>query len=202
MLTLMPLLSFASEVNTINLTGSNTVVFDLQIDAVSADNFLSSIVSKRAFLDEKQPLYLVIISGGGNYSEAVAMRAIIKQIPNLVVICKYCGSAAGYLFATSPKRYAIDKSIMMMHEMFIIKVTAKQIVDPATVKGLLISSFNFDKTIYSVIGISREEYESHITNKEWEVRGKDLVRLHLADKLVKVTCDTYMSNLIHDTCSE
>jgi hypothetical protein len=189
------------------LNGYNTQIFDLDINPITADNFIAALVGKRVMLDEmagpQATLYVVIISGGGQYSDVIHMRKALSQAPNVTVICKYCASAAGYLFATyNGPRLAIDKSKLMMHEMYMNHITLKKYLDQDLLNSLKNSSDEFDAAMYTIIGISKQEYESKITNAEWVVNGQELVDLHLATSIVDIQCDQYINYLLPNTCSK
>jgi len=191
---------------TVELTGVNTYVFSNEINAVTTDEFISALIGKRAILDNVDPkatLYIVIVSGGGEYYNAVLMKELIAKVSNVTLICKYCASAAGFIFGTtSVPRLAIKKSIVLMHEMYIPKLTANNAKNPALLNSLIKDSDAFNLALYSKIGISKEEYEKKIINKEWTLYGEDVVKYKLADKLVTIHCDGYVKQLAPDTCSQ
>jgi ATP-dependent protease ClpP protease subunit len=130
------------------------------------------------------------------------MREVISKIPNVTVICKYCASAAGYLLATAPHRIVFKKSNILMHEMYIPHYTAKMVSRPNVAADLVRQSDEFNKAIYSVIGMTKEQYEAKIIDKEWTLEGEDIVKWHLADKFVVIHCDEYLKTLAPDTCSQ
>jgi ATP-dependent protease ClpP protease subunit len=182
----------------------NTLIFDNRIDAVSVTTFMSAMVGKRIMLPAEETLYIVIVSGGGEATAAELLANAVHEIPNTKVICKYCASGAGLVYATAGKgkRLAIAKSEMIMHEMYLSHVTAKMMLNASLVLRLVNASDGFNKAIYSVIGMSREEYEDRIQDTEWTVRGADLIKFNLADQMVKPTCDEMVRHLIPDTCFE
>ncbi len=85
----------------IKLTGHNTVLFDATIDDSSIDTSLAALTGKRLTLPLSQTVYILIASGGGNYAASLKFIEAVKYFPNLKMICKYCGSAAGMIFATA-----------------------------------------------------------------------------------------------------
>ena len=192
-------------IKTLELNALNTLVFNEDIDSASADTFVAALMGKRVLLDMYFPgdtLYVIIASGGGQYYDVKMMRAMLAKIPNVAVICKYCASAAGYLFVTFPgKRYTIEKSHLLMHEMYIPKLTAAQ-VDNYNFNSLIKDSEEFNKEHYSRIGISRQEYEKKIIEKEWSVFGAGIIEIHLADEHVKLSCNAYVQRMAPDTCKQ
>lgn len=187
----------------VTLTRFNTLIFNQDIDALSVINFASTLVGRRMMLPMDQTLYVVIVSGGGRYKAAQEFRNILKEMPNTQVLCKYCASAAGFVFADAGiKRLVIKKSELMMHEMYIPHITAREIVQKSISDDLIHESNEFNKVMYDYIGITKDAYEKKIANTEWTVRGADLVKMHLADRLVEVACDEIMNRLAPDTCSK
>lgn len=192
-------------IKTIELNAINTLVFNEDIDAASADWFVSALIGKRMMLDRHDPkatMYVIIASGGGVYYDVKMMRAMLAKIPNVAVICKYCASAAGYLFITFPgKRYVIEKSHVLMHEMYIPKLTAAQ-VDTYNFESLIKDSEEFNEEHYRRIGITRKEYEKKIIEKEWSVFGAGIIEIHLADEIIKLSCNPYVQRMAPDTCKQ
>lgn len=196
-----------SALPTVELNRYNTYVFSEEINPVTTDVFVAALVGKRIMLDQAlgrdAMLYVVLVSGGGLYDNSLIMRNALRKIPNVTLICKYCAYAAGFIFiSTGVPKLAIKKTIMLMHEMYLPHVTAKHTLNAGMLASLRRSSDEFNKAHYTVIGISKEEYEKKITDKEWTVRGAELIPLHLADKIVKLNCDQTVKFLAPDTCSE
>jgi len=188
-------------IETVTMTAQNTMVLEGEFTAVSVNTWFNAIIGKRVMVPQDQNIYLIINSGGGQYDQAVVLRKLIAQLPNVVVICKYCGSAAGYIQATSLHRLVVANSRMIMHEMFWQHATAKLVHNTRAIEGLQRSSDEFDEAIYSVIGMSKADYEKKITDTEWSVDSEEMVKLHLAQKIVKLDCDVYISYLAPHTCS-
>ncbi len=187
----------------VDLTPGNTVVFAQQIDAVSIDGLVGTITTKRMFLPPEETLYLLVMSGGGQYDAGLEFMAVLKQIPNVHIICKYCASAAGTIFTTAAKgtRLVFEKSIMLMHEMRIENVTAAIANDGISINSLKRNSDIFNKMHYDILGISKEAYEKKIIGKEWVVKGEEIVKLKLGDEFIKINCHPYIKRLTPDTCT-
>lgn len=193
-----------SKNRTIYLTFKNVVVLDGEINPTSADTFIKAFLGARAMLPEKETLYVLIVSQGGQYRSGQLIKRALKEVPNTEFICKYCASAAGELFGTTGaghKRLVSEKSIMLMHEMYLPKFTAEMIKDPSILRDLKRDSDSFNEAHYKTIGISKEEYEKKIINKEWTLYGADIIKWRLADEFVKITCDSYIKNVAPDTCT-
>jgi ATP-dependent protease ClpP protease subunit len=192
----------AKQQDIIELDGRNTVLLDKEITNVNIDTFAAALAGKRLLLPLNETLYVLIVSQGGNYEASLKVKVLFANMPNVAVICKYCASAAGMLFATHKgPRYATEKSEMMMHEMYMQHATAREVQDANAMKQFIANSDDFNRLHYSIIGMSKEEYEKKITDKEWSVYGQDLVKLHLADKFVIVHCNDYLKSIAPDTCS-
>jgi ATP-dependent protease ClpP protease subunit len=145
---------------------------------------------------------VVIVSGGGQYGEGVRLMNVINSVPNTTVICKYCASAAGMVFgASTSRRLVIQKSELIMHEMFMDHITANM-MGPNLANSLKKSSDEFNQIMYSKIGMSKADYEKKILNTEWILDGIDIVKFHLADEFVRLDCDDILKYILKDTCSE
>jgi ATP-dependent protease ClpP protease subunit len=204
-LLLISALTHATE--TIELTGRNVVLMDENMDDASTHKFMQAIVGARASLEANETLYVVITSNGGNYKSALTIEAVIANVtstynPNVAVICKFCASSAGYVFATfkGPK-LVITSSNLMMHEMVLLRVTAVNAENKAIIEDLKVNSDSFNRAMYSHLRISKEEYESKIVGKSWDLYGADIVKHHVADKLVNVHCNAYLLSIIPHTCN-
>lgn len=196
--------TFAKPLETIELTGNNVVLLNTEMNDANMDTFIAAVAGKRIMLgDETTPLYILIVSGGGTYGSSLKVKKLFEVIPSLQVICKYCASAAGMVFVTHKgPRLAIKKSILLMHEMFLQHATIKDVSNTFEMRLFWQNNEDFNKLHYDLIGISREEYEKKIVGKQWIVEGEEIVKLHLADKVVKIHCDDYINSLAPDTCSE
>lgn len=192
-----------SKPRTIFLHAANTVIYDESVEAVSADNLVKAAGGLRDAMPLNETLYIVIVSPGGMYRVGLNIMSILRSLPNTHLICKYCGSMAGQIFAaTGLKRLVVNKSELMMHEMTLQSVTANMAKNKKLMDSLISDSDIFNARMYKMIGISKEEYERRIIGKEWILKGKDIVDHKLADELVTVQCDPYMTQLIPDTCSK
>lgn len=187
---------------TITLTGMNTVLLVGDIDPVMTDNTIAALVGKRSMLPAKQTMYVLIASPGGMYQAGVILNNFISTLPNTEVICRACYSAAGMIFSASKlKRLATDNSSVLMHEMYTNHVTANVVRDGRSLKDLVKQSDEFNKLMYTVLGMSKSDYEDKIRGTEWIVEGEELVSLHLADEMVNVSCDMHMMFLAPETCA-
>lgn len=196
-------LSFAKteEIETIELNKRNTVAFGMDVSFYSLDLISSTIVAKRIFLPQTEKLYVVIGSYGGLYNVAKVMIAFLNAVPDLVLICNNCQSAAGLIFMTSVHpRLVKSSSILMMHEMYNPHATAKQMNDATFVKSFTESSDEFNKTVADTLKMPIADYEKKIINTSWTLKGQDIVKNNLADKVVKVKCTMYVQNIAPKTC--
>jgi ATP-dependent protease ClpP protease subunit len=177
------------------LTATNTVVFNQEFTAATVDMAIASLLIKRikrAVTPVGSPVYLYLDSPGGDVDASSTLVRAIKTIPGVDVLCQNCASAAGYVLATAQHRLVTPDSRILMHEMYLPRVTAADLKDTKQIKEFIKKSDEFNRRIYSVIGISKKEYEDHIIGKRWIVDGEDIVTLHLADEMVTISCDTYI----------
>lgn len=197
------LLSPIANAETLKLTGNDTLVFGNSIDFASMNMLFYATLAKRSVLPKEKQLHIIIASGGGEYAAARLFFGISKYFNNVSYICKYCASAASYIFSgsTHMKRYAIEKSVVLMHEMFCAKTTAATYRSGECLKDLQRSSDEFNKVLYTVMGISKDYYDKKILGTEWTVTGQDIVKLHLADEFVTLACDEEVMAMAPKTCS-
>jgi ATP-dependent protease ClpP protease subunit len=189
---------------TVELTARNTFMLNTTITAASQDTWMAAAIGKEMLLMKPtDPLYIVIASSGGDYDAALMYMHVIERMPNAILICKVCNSAASMIFMASHNpRYAISKSYMLMHEMYNPHMTVRMLNNSKIVHDLTVSSNEFNFTISSVLGLSIEEYEAKIANTTWILEGEDLIKWHAADKLVKIHCDDWIKQIAPDTCSD
>lgn len=196
-------LAAPKDARTVHLTIKNTLVIEGTIEPLMVATYTAAIVGKRMLLPENEILYIVIASGGGDYQSSIILRDMIDTVPLTQVLCKFCASGAGMIFiGSAQRRIVIDSSQALMHELYLSHATAKNLNNPVLAASILKDSDDFNKMIYGPIGMSKKDYEAKITNKEWVVSGSDLVKLKMADELVKVTCDAFNSTYMPETCSQ
>jgi hypothetical protein len=46
-----------------------------------------------------------------------------------------------------------------------------------------------------------KDYQERINNKEWTLQGPELVKFHMADELVEITCTPIFKLMAPDTCT-
>lgn len=206
LLTILLTLSLASDavgakLRTVELKGTNTIIFAGEVNEVSVNTFMRAIIGLRNELPEKETMYVIIASQGGQYEAGKRILGFMNVVPNTQLICRYCASAAGMMFiASKNKRLVTNGSNIVMHEMYLPKVTALTALNKPVLDSLIVSSEEFNKMHYSRIGISREAYMKKIKNKLWTVVGTDALKLHLADEAVLIHCDDYVKMLAPKTC--
>lgn len=187
---------------TINLTGENTIIFNTEVTGVSVDVFMKATLGARQMLAPTKTLYVLIVSGGGEYESGKNLLGFFKLVPNTQMICKYCASMAGAIFVESGvKRLVIPKSQLLMHEMYYPHFTAKMGENPSYITSLKKDSDDFNKFFWSRIPMTKEAYERKILNTEWNLYGQEIVNNNLADELVDIKCDAYVQRLAPDTCT-
>lgn len=187
---------------TVYLTGENTLIFNQEVTGISVDGFMKAGIGTRIVLHPSKTLYIVIVSGGGEYESGKNLLGFFKVMPNTEVICKYCGSMAGAIFVEAGvKRLVLPKSQLLMHEMYYSHFTAKMGQNPSYITSLQKDSDDFNKFFWSRIPMTKEAYEKKILNTEWNLYGQEIVANHLADELVNIKCDGYVQRLAPDTCT-
>jgi ATP-dependent protease ClpP protease subunit len=185
----------------ISLTERNTLILETEITPASVDTFVKAMIGARAMLPDKEILYVIIASPGGDYNVGQLVMNVMKELPNTQLICKYCASMAGEIFvATGNRRLVIDKSIILMHEMYMPHMTAENSKNPSILLQLRTQSDEFNAAHYKIIGISKEAYEKKIVGKEWVVKGVDALKWHLADEIVDLTCNDWVKAIAPETC--
>ncbi len=178
----------------INLNIKNTVFLSDNIGPIVVDNVLFSLFAKRTTTPIDSPIYLILDTDGGALNSAYLLVKSAEHIPLITVFCKYCASAGGYIFEIlSPKsRLVTIKSSMMMHHASFGFTTA---TTPTYVADFIDESDRFDQVFYTRIGITKSAYEDKIRLKTYELKGKEILNNHLADRLVTIECDPYIAML-------
>jgi ATP-dependent protease ClpP protease subunit len=173
----------------ISLTERNTLILETEITPASVDTFVKAMIGARAMLPDKEILYVIIASPGGDYNVGQLVMNVMKELPNTQLICKYCASMAGEIFvATGNRRLVIDKSIILMHEMYMPHMTAENSKNPSILLQLRTQSDEFNAAHYKIVG------------KEWVVKGVDALKWHLADEIVDLTCNDWVKAIAPETC--
>lgn len=186
----------------VELNTDNTLIFDSEVNEISVNTFVRALIGLRNELPMNQKLYVIIASPGGQYGAGKKLLAFMDRVPNMELVCKYCASAAGMLFiASKHRRLVIEKSDILMHEMYLAKVTAITASNPFIIKDLVSASEEFNKMHYSRIGMTREAYMNKIKDKVWNVWGGEALKLHLADEQVVLHCNDYIKMLAPKTCN-
>lgn len=184
----------------VNLHGDNTVVIDGYLEPAMADNVIAALWAKRTTLPATQVLYVVLHTPGGRVDAAYILESVLKDVHNIQVICTYCASAAGHMFLTTTAPRLVHRdSTLMMHEMFMPHVTAKDVRNTSEMKAFLEDSDQFDAAIYSVLKVSKADYLSKIEGKEWDMREAEMVQKGIA-KSITIVCDDYIIAVAPDTC--
>lgn len=191
-----------AKVRTLELNYKNTIIFETEVSEISVNVFVRALIGARDILPAKEKLYVLIVSPGGGYDAGKKLLQFLKKMQNTELICKYCASMSGQIFVASGlHRMVIEKSDILMHEMFLPHVTALNATNKSIINNLVASSEEFNKVMYTIIGISKEDYMKKITNKSWNVYGNEALKLHLADELIKIHCDDYVKMLAPQTCN-
>lgn len=196
-LIVMPQCAFAE---TVKLNAMNTVVFDDTIDFNSVHNIANAIAFTRIITTPQEPVYMLLASPGGNFSEYRRLKYIINKLPGLVLICRYCASTAGALFGTFPgPRYVTADSELLMHEMYVDHVTSASLTK-TNLDSLKKASDEFNEEIYKQLGITKQQYQKKIENNEWILKGQGIVNHNMADKVVSIACDDFLQAAAPATC--
>lgn len=194
-------LSGYAQLKPVLLTQKNTLFLDETIDAMSVKKNIMVIVGQRQLLPLDETLYIVIASYGGEYESGLVLSYVLTKVPNMKVICTYCASMAGAIFELADtERLVIGNSQMLMHEMFVEKVTANMLNQKNFKSTLQQDSDDFNKIFWTKMKITKGEYEKKIVNTEYILIGADIVKAGLADRLIKVECDESLVRLAPNTC--
>jgi ATP-dependent protease ClpP protease subunit len=187
----------------VELTGMNTVVMDGEINIVSTDVTIKALTAV-AMVAKGQPVYLLLVSPGGELNAAMALKDSMDTIPNLYVICKFCASAAGMLFVTAKHRLALENSEFMAHEPYLTRVNAEMLMNTDEMTQFLVDSLQFDTLEATAMGMTIDMYLLKIRSSPeemWWLHGKELVANKAADKVVTLNCNAYMNALAPKSCS-
>jgi ATP-dependent protease ClpP protease subunit len=191
------------EARTVELGTHNTVILDRDLNYLTLDVFEPAAVAKRMFLPPNEVLYILIVSPGGQALAAYELLEFIESLPNVALICKNCNSGAAMIFAaTTHPKLAINKSSAIMHEMYVPKMTARMMQDKKQTQATVKFSAEFDKLMADSLSMKLKDYQDKINNKEWAIKGKELVDFKMADELVDIICIGRLLQIAPDTCSK
>lgn len=178
--------AFAAEQN-ILLTNRNTVFLDLAFDNETTNEVVTRVQS----LNANFPIYLVLISPGGEVVAGLDMidnlRGISKNVHTITIFAASMGFAT---VQSLGKRYITKHGVLMSHR-------ASGGMKGQFPNGELESRLMFwnkritdldQETVNRTNGIlTLEQYQKMIANELW-CEGKNCVDLGLADAIVNVKC--------------
>lgn len=201
-LTMTLLLSTLGYSRQIELTPYNTVILSDEINEHTVYKDIGDVLGHRLVVNEKDPVYVVIVSRGGEVHSGLRLIEFLRSLKNIELVCKYCASMAGALFeASQHPRLVMYKSVVLMHQMT-VTLTAEDF-NIFTENEVKKDNDFFNSFLYTPMKMKREDYEAKISkHKEWIVVGKDLVDIGLADELITTKCVPYIKMLLPDTCME
>lgn len=171
------------------LTNKNTVFLDLAFD----NDTTNEVVTKVQTLNPKLPIYLILISPGGEVVAGLSMidnlRGISKNVHTITVFAASMGFAT---VQSLGKRYITKHGVLMSHR-------ASGGMKGQFPNGELESRLMFwnkritnldQETVDRTNGkLTLEQYQKMIVNELW-CEGKDCIELGLADEIVSVKCDS------------
>lgn len=140
--------------------------------------------NKKDFIPK--PIVLIINSYGGEvYAEKALVDFIkIQKYPIYTVCTGYAMSAAFSIFLAGSKRYITKNAVLMYHQLSAFNWGKLQQIKEDTeeyealnnelVNYVLDNSNITEKTIESI----------HEKKKDWYIRGKEIIKLGLADKII------------------
>jgi ATP-dependent protease ClpP protease subunit len=206
LLVLLGLLACVGAVGTpprvLHLTGANAVFLSKEVSIESFDNDVAAVIGKRMMLDNKETLYIIVASVGGNPDAAVAIIRVLKSVPNAEILCIFCASAAALIFEGAGLHRLVKKdSQIVLHELFLQRFTAAMITKDI-LDDLKNSSDKFNHFFYPKLGMTKEAYEAKIKDFDWYLKGQEMVEKNLADEVVVIKCNEYLKRFATNTCKE
>jgi ATP-dependent protease ClpP protease subunit len=183
----------------VNLNFSNTVFISEEITPATVHKDIGDLVGKRLSIPRNETLYVVIPSYGGSVPDGVRLANLVAKLPNTKLICVFCASMAAALFEMTPQKRLVTKnSVILMHEMKITISAAG--LTPELVKEFKKYSSAFNKMFADVLGWSLYKYETAILNKNLIYKGQDIKKMKLADEVVRINCDEYITEIAPNMC--
>lgn len=173
---------------TINLTKSNTVIFEKVVNKKSVTEAWNKIVKMR-FERPAQIIYLVLDSPGGSVLEGYRLLSLLNAEKDVITVTIYAASmAASIVQYNEGLRLSTIKGHMMFHDVSVflfgqypLPVLKSIVEDIEKTNDILMSG------IAKRIGISLKEMKSHL-NPEWRVFGSGLIELNMVDEIVDIKC--------------
>ena len=174
-----------NENSLIELTDSNFVNIRLSID----DKSMSNVITKLHKLKNKE-VFIYINSFGGSVSSGNTLVEHIKSLQNKEIIVSCIAdkamSMAFIIFQHCTNRYILDSSILMQHQMSLgIKGPIRNIDNYLKMINNMENSINEYQA--KRLNIDVNEFKE-LTESDWWLYGKDILKFNAADKIVSVYC--------------
>lgn len=191
-LALALLFSFTAkaQLNTIQLTTANTVVFRGVVDRGSVNKAILELVELSKVRGRSPyPIYLVLDSPGGSIAAGDSFIEFAKTIRDLHTISIFSASMSSAIGQSLPgKRYVTQNGIQMFHR-------AQGGFEGQFETGELESQLELWKKIVRNmesrnalrVGLSLEAYKAKVVN-EWWLYGNDNIEQNAADAIVSLEC--------------
>lgn len=180
-----------SDKDVLVLSAKNTVSLNVPITEDSVKSLQVELMDKGNSLNASTPIILVLNSPGGSIDAGMKLIETAKGLRQPVNTLSMF--SASMSFITSQylgTRYAMGNSTLMSHRAYLGGVEGQ-------IPGSFISRTNHildalvgvDKFVANRAGLTLEGYEKAISNELW-LDGKGAVDMKLADKVVRVRCDS------------
>lgn len=170
----------------IKLNDNNFVSIKGEIDDRSASKIIADLIGLK-----EEKIYIYISSPGGSVIAGnhiiQTMEALTANGKKIVCIADIANSMAFGIFQSCPKRYVLEHSILMQHQM---SINLKGSLE--NVKSMLEMILKINKKVDRVqsdkLGLSRSEFHE-LVQHDWWLYGDDIIANKAADEFVHVICD-------------
>lgn len=195
-LTILPVKAMAEE---IVLTANNTVSFNNYYEERTVTLAIEKIRKLDSTLPSKDPIYLVINSGGGSIEDGLQLINVLQNLNRKVHTVTLFSASMGFQTVQGlGTRYIIDSGVLMSHKAwgFFYGEFPGQIDSRYThwlgrVKRL-------DEVAAKRSRMSLNSYRNLMENEYW-CEGKTCVDKGVADKVAKVRCDNTLAGSYTDS---
>lgn len=183
---------------TITLTSSNTVSFNNYFEERTVAQAIEKIRKLDSALPSKDPIYLVINSGGGSIQDGLELINVLQNMQRKVHTITLFSASMGFQTVQGlGTRYIVDSGILMSHKArggfygeFPGQIDSRYSHWLKRIKRLDTATAKRSK-------MSLATYENIIENEYW-CEGQSCVSRGFADQVVKVRCDNTLNGKYED----
>jgi ATP-dependent protease ClpP protease subunit len=138
----------------------------------------------------KNKTYIYLDTPGGSVQEGMKIVTLIKNY-NLSCIAERAYSMGFIIFQTCKKRYILQHSSLMQHQMSLGIMNEKGKID-SYMKYINEIEDELTAIQASKLLLSRNQFRNKTVN-EWWMYGENILKYRAADEIIKIECDSALT---------